>query len=359
MMPRPQVIAPHAPAPRRPFAAARRLAAAVLAATLLLPAPAAFAYGAYAHQAVAGLALRHLTPAARTALDDLIAPYNFYDFNISSWPDFIRGDKDYDAKYPNNRAWHFIDFDASAPYRDGVPFAIQDPDPVNLAAAISRVQRVLANPRASRSARFDALRFLVHFLGEVHQPFHCISRDNDLGGNNIPVRSFQGRNARNTARQARARGDRLCLHSVWDDEMFEEYRRGRYVYSTVLSLDARIPRRLARTWLAGSPRDWAIESYWVARRYGYSFADGTPLPSYWGTDDLDLTPENYIDSRLPLLQTLLQKAGIRLAHLLNLSLDPAYAVEKFPLPDPFKNTTPSPWAPAQGETAPKTHLDTP
>lgn len=340
-----------APGRGRRRATAGTLCGLAALGALLLAAPEARAYDAYAHQAVAGIALRHLTPAARAAVDELIEPYDFYDFNISSWPDFIRGSAEYEARYPNNQAWHFVDFDAAAPYREGVPFVLQDPAPDNLAVAIPRVQRILANPRNSREQRFDALRFLVHFLGEVHQPFHCISRDNDLGGNNIPVRSFQGRHVRITAWQARSKKNkRLCLHSVWDDEMFEEYRHGRQVHATVLSLDARIPRRLARSWLAGSARDWAIESYWVARRYGYSYADGTPLPSYWGSDDIDLTAENYIDSRLPFLQTLLQKAGIRLAHLLNLSLDPGYTAAKFPLPDPFENPAPSPWA-ARAKTA--------
>lgn len=312
----------------------------------LLP-PAASAYDAYGHQAICGLALRHLTPAARAALDDLIAPYSFCDpFNICSWADIVRGDPEYEAKYPNNRLWHFIDFDATYPYAPGQPFDIPDPEPGtdHIAAQIPRFQRLLADPSQPRDVRFDAVRFLAHFLGDLHEPLHCITRHGDAGGNFVPVAAFLGRHVQVTAAQAEAAGERLCLHHVWDDILLAELRADRGNYRFILSLDARLPRRLARSWLAGSARDWALESYWLGRRSAYTFTDGAPVPESWTGPGPELTPENYIDARLPILQTQLQKAGIRLAHLLNLALDPDYTPADFPLPDPFLNTTPSPWA---------------
>lgn len=335
----------HSPATASTTAAATTALAILAALILLLPA-AAHAFSAYGHQAIAELACRHLTPAARAAADELIAPYTLADFTICSWPDFVRGDPEIERQYPHNQTWHFIDFDANTPYREGTPFVLKNPvaGDDHIAAQIPRFAAILADTGRSRSDRFDALRFLVHFVGDLHQPFHCIDRNHDVGANFIPVNSFSGHYANNTARDAAAVGERLCLHSVWDDEMVAELREGRpYLFSLVLSLDARLPRRLARSWLVGTARDWAVESYWIARRDGYYYTDGTPIPDRRTPPGLNLTCENYIDSHLPLARLQLQRAGIRLAHLINTALDPSYAPDALPLPDPFQNTTPAPW----------------
>ena len=91
------------------------LFAAVLGLAVL---PRAQAWGPEGHEIVAEIALRYLTPAARAAVDDVLGTYKLGDYDVASWPDTIRGDKEYDASYPRNGRWHYIDFDAGMWYDD-------------------------------------------------------------------------------------------------------------------------------------------------------------------------------------------------------------------------------------------------
>ena len=171
--------------------------------------------------------------------------------------------------------------------------------------------------------RRDALKFLVHFTADLHQPLHCAYRYGDMGGNMIPVHSFQGRNYRISAEDA---PEHLPdLHSVWDECMVYELMAGRSRPAFAKALQEGIGGEQLRRWSQGPPFDWATDSYWRARKQAYRWANGENLPFKWARPGMDLTSENYIDARLPLVQEQLQKAGVRLARLLNEALDPDYA----------------------------------
>ena len=294
------------------------LFAAVLGLAVL---PRAQAWGPEGHEIVAEIALRYLTPAARAAVDDVLGTYKLSDYDVASWPDAIRGDKEYAALYPRNGRWHYIDFDAGMWYDDD--FKLETPkDGDDIVTQILRWRDELKGGKLEGERRLDALRFLVHFAGDLHQPLHCAYRYGDMGGNMIPVNSFQGRHY--SFGPETQMDYSPSIHSVWDEAMVLELMGGRGARAVARALAAEITPEQVGWWSQGTPLNWAEDSYWRARKEAYRWADGESLPFKWTGPGMDLTSGNYIDARVPMAKEQLQKAGVRLARLLNEAFDPKY-----------------------------------
>ena len=295
-----------------------------LLALAVLPASAP-AWGPEGHEIVAAIALRRLTPAARDALAPVLGGRNLTDLDVASWPDIVRGDREIEAKYPKNAHWHFIDFDVTLWY--GPDFRLETtPDGNDAVTQIPRWAAVLGDATRPPEDRLDALRFVVHITGDIHEPMHCAQRYGDVGGNMLRVESFAG-HCVSFDPEVPAEYSR-CVHSVWDKALVAELMCGHSMRATVLALDAGVSQRQASHWVESTPYDWAVESYWIARKVAYRFTDGTRLPNKWTPPGIDLTAENYIDEALPYVRVRLQKAGVRLAYLLNCALDPDFAAEE-------------------------------
>ena len=137
-----------------------------------------------------------------------------------------------------------------------------------------------------------ALRYLVHFVGDLHQPLH--SGDNhDRGGNDVRV-TFLGR--------------RMNLHSLWDRALLES--RGLRQSQWLALLRARRDLMSRDAIRAGTVEEWTTESHARARS-AYDLPADRVLPATYAT------------SRTSLLEEVLIRGGIRLAHLVNVALDPA------------------------------------
>src|SRR3954452_20124656 len=136
-------------------------------------ASACFGWGGIGHQAVAIIAEDHLTPAARAGIRELIGEANISDAEICSWADQIRREQRRTAP------WHYVDIPTDAPSfdrtRDGR-------DGNNVIDAIDKSAKVLRVRSASKEDRATALKWVVHLVGDVHQPLHCAERNNDAGG---------------------------------------------------------------------------------------------------------------------------------------------------------------------------------
>ena len=288
--------------------------------TLALP-TAAWAWGPEGHEIVGTIADYYLTPAARERVADVLDGRKLGDYEVASWPDIIRGDKEYDRRYPHNGLWHFVDFNVSQRYDDD--FELKPPkDGQDVVTQIGRWQKELGKKGVAPARRLDALRFLVHFVGDLHQPLHCAYRYGDMGGNMIPVHSFKGRHysfGPETELDYPA-----SIHSTWDDSMVKELMAGRQPGTTARAIRKEIAEDQRAWWVRDEPLQWAGDSYWRARKQAYRWTNGENLPFKWARPGMDLTSENYVDSRLPVAKEQLQKAGVRLAHLLNEALDPDY-----------------------------------
>lgn len=264
----------------------------ILAAFILLTCAAhSFAWGPRGHHLVARVAQQRLSKEARGEIrsllgnDDLVA--------ISTWADEVRSQR------PGTARWHFVDIplasagfsgqrDCPRPKRskgDGIGDCVVD--------RIGYFAGVLANPVAASSSRAEALKFLVHFVADVHQPMHAVG-DADAG-NHIHISEFGKTQC----------GSRACnLHLLWDTDILQHPRRPEYrVLADVERLMAR-ERLEARS--GGTTESWADESFHLAQQVWLE--DGARV------DDA------YFRRNTPLAEERLALAGIRLAALLNAAL---------------------------------------
>jgi hypothetical protein len=155
--------------------------------------------------------------------------------------------------------------------------------------AITRYRAVLADRTRPQLERTEALRFLVHLVGDLHQPLH-VGDNGDRGGNDVPV-TWEGRSTN--------------LHSVWDSSILGQ---------TGESEDRHFLRLAGRTvdlaaTGAGTELEWAAESHTLARLVGYG-----ALPA-----DRELAG-SYGRAALPVAEERIVQAGVRLARLLNAAL---------------------------------------
>ena len=284
---------------------------------------AVLAWGPEGHEVVADIAAQYLTDVAQKQLKGILGSKELGDYEIAGWPDIIRGTQEYEALYPGNGSWHYIDFDVWKQYSEDFELKASE-NRQDIVSQIGRWEKVLGAKDTPADRRLDALRFVVHFVGDVHQPMHCAFRAGDMGGNMIPVNSFTGKHYAFDANTPMDWAPNL--HSTWDEYLVNELMAGVKPKTFANRLVKEITPGQLQHWSGGAPIDWATDSYWRARKEAYRWTNGQKLPYTWKRPGMDLTSENYIDSHLPIVQEQLEKAGVRLALVLNSALDPDYVV---------------------------------
>lgn len=267
------------------FPEKRRLAA-VLFATLAI-APVAQAWGPLGHSVVAELAQRHLSPAAEAEVEHLLALDHTKSLaDIASWPDEIRNDPSQQQLWKETRKLHYIDFrDPSCVYVP--PRDCKDGECV--VAALPHYVAILSDRSQSDAARLQALKFVVHFVGDVHQPLHA-NYQNDAGANTYQVQ-FQGQGTN--------------LHRVWDSGLLDTRKMDWKAYANMLDAEGFEPLPPPIPPLDNPYAQWAEESCQITH---------TIYPNGHTID------QAYIDANLPIADNRLREAGRRLAEVLNLAL---------------------------------------
>ncbi len=154
-------------------------------------------------------------------------------------------------------------------------------------AEIERLVATLKNRSGPEEERVQALKFLVHFVGDLHCPVHA-GDNHDRGGNNTPVTFF---------------GRPTNLHSVWDSRLIAQ------AGFTVTSLTETVEKSGTRVRPGGTPVTWAEEAHDVARDVAYPIPAGHVLG------------QAYVNAAMPALRLQLLRGGIRLAALLNAIFD--------------------------------------
>ena len=285
---------------------ARRLA--LIALTLaMIPAPAR-AWGDYAHRLIAGIALANLTPAARRDVQHILARGAAVDTptcpiatiaDASVWPDCVRGLPD---RFAFSAPWHYQNIDVCKPF----DIAANCPDGNCVTAQIPKQLAIAADRRASPAARAQALAFVVHFVGDMHMPLH-VGDKHDRGGND--VRAAYGAKA----------PDRMNLHRIWDSDLAERALTEPPAIRAV-AMGAADRRSQFSVLTAGSVENWTREGWELSRTIVYpqlrDFPDSCPVKS-------DLRPvvdAAYIAAATPPLRLQVERAGVRLARLLNTAL---------------------------------------
>jgi hypothetical protein len=252
---------------------------ALFLAFLTLPVP-LFAWGFTGHHIVADIAAAHLSPAAKAALQSLLGDQTLA--SISTWADEVRPQR------PETYNWHFVDIPAAAQGYDAARDCRPSPKGDCVIAEIERARAVLADAGRAKEERVEALKFLVHFVGDIHQPFHAIGEAR--GGNDIHVLAFGANQC----------GKYPCnLHFEWDSGLIEHTGFSEIEY--VAHLEQLIQRQHLTA--SGSPVDWANESHDLARQA-------------W-LDDGGSIDEKYYREQIKVVDLRLALAGLRLAKVLN------------------------------------------
>jgi nuclease S1 len=256
----------------------RATAAAVSSLVLLFPNPQAWSWGTEGHAIVADIAWDHLTEKTRLNLRPFLGDGTLR--SVSTWADDIRGAR------PETSPWHYVNIPPSS---GGYDPAKNCPEDNCVVAQINRSAKILGDPAQPFTERSEALKFLVHFVGDATMPFHAYG--DARGGNDIPVSVFGSAQC----------GDRNCnLHGVWDSQLIDHSGLKDHRYSHQLE-DMIDSRHLQPG--STDPAVWANESLELARK--------ALVPPHTNID------ENYYQRERPVVDQQLALAGLRLARLLN------------------------------------------
>jgi hypothetical protein len=296
----------------------------------LASAPAARAWGCKGHQTVALIAEKELTPEAKQMVQALLAG-NPIDpalkrycgdavrdvmADASTWPDDIRGQ----AK---NGPWHYIDIPRGAKRGPLSDFCGKDGC---VTKAIEDQLAILKNKIVDSGRRAEALRYIIHFVGDLHQPLHATT-NNDEGGNCVPVSYF-----RRKARQ-RDLGYVPNLHSLWDTAIPERDMEGADPAEYAETLGGIFAAQIEEWRKAGIHiEDWAWESHVDGERTVYGeltpkIVIEPPVEVRACADDNNVGDRllrqhitagaAYQEKAAPVVEERIVKAGVRLAMILN------------------------------------------
>jgi hypothetical protein len=262
------------------------------AALALVPAQFAFGWGYEGHEIVARIADDNLTTHARENVKALLGNQTMED--VASWADSER------SRHRNQGGWHYIDIEIS----DGSILPESSRYGTCLDAVTSFTDE-LASRTADLHEQKIALMYVIHIIGDMHQPLHCA--DNyDKGGNGVKVQIF---------------GKDQNLHRAWDSSILEHAMADDLGTSSpqVEEFAQWIERKFAAekpAAMQGRAADWVKQSNAAAKNVAYSYLKSEPFTSMTVT----LGPEYYAKAK-PTVEHQLALGGFRLAKVLNDSLD--------------------------------------
>jgi len=255
-------------------------------------------WGATGHRTVADVAYAHLTPQAKTAVNDILGSENIAD--ISTWADDVRSQPEFRSTAPE----HFLNLPLGLSRAAFYKAVIHMEKPNVYDALLLNMERLQTTPTKEQKLR--ALKFLVHFVGDIHQPLH-VARAEDKGGNTLQVR-YDGKGTN--------------LHTLWDSKLIET--EGLSDAQLASQIDVATAAEI-KQWQKDLPIDWAWESYQLSSQL---YADEAKPGGN------NITNE-YYEKYKPVVNKRLLQAGIRLAGLLNMVFQDGAITN-------FKSPTPSP-----------------
>ena len=251
----------------------------------------AHAWGEVGHETIAAIALKHLNPDVKAKVEDLLGSDDFV--TSALWADKIK----YVSAWCHTAPYHFADIPDQADYLDtlknesgtcsGKPDVIQ---------ALLKAETQLTSAESSKADKLAALKFMIHFVGDLHQPLH-VGRPSDKGGNEISITWFD---------------KETNLHSVWDTYLINSAHSDDFGSKSIEE---------QADWYAGyldgarqnegemiDPASWLAESK-SARVDAYSGYDDQP---------------SYQKKNIQLIERQIKAAGYRLASWLNSTLSDSY-----------------------------------
>ncbi len=254
------------------------------------------------HRIVGEIADRNLSPKVRERVLALLADMPDYDTlaSAATWPD---QQAKLDTQFGFVSPSHYVNLRGPTTPRQLYQACMAQAGCV--ATGITYYADILRSERASDQQKGEALRFLIHFVGDVHQPLHAGHRE-DKGGNDIADLRLLEYTPSST--------DRTNLHALWDGGIiFIALAREQLDWQRwAARLDGQISKAQRERWaMSDSAYDWIEESRLFAAANGYLHADGVREVRKG-----DVLGEDWYAHNRPIVEQRLQQGGVRLAALL-------------------------------------------
>jgi hypothetical protein len=306
----------------------------------------ALAWGDRGHRIVARVAERGLTDHARSSIAQLLSndaflaqcqsngtpTASFADkfACIATWADKVRNDR------PETRLWHFVDIPRNEDYYDALRDCKPSPGGDCVIQEIERAFAVLSNPQAQKAARAEALKFIVHFVGDMHQPLHDATdtEDQEAKANGFPTDRGANLKFVTWLGQPTNSFGNWELHAVWDSGILDTASTSEVAFANALMASITNTQRSfaqpspqGANWAATLPQllvQWANEAHALALNNAYTNL-GKQFPNDIAIDKgkryqryhLD---DCYLKANQPVVARQLTIAGVRLARILNEAL---------------------------------------
>jgi len=256
-----------------------------------------FTWGAVGHRTIAYIAEDYLTAKTKQKINAILVKNG--DSNlayISTWADDVRNQ----PEYSDTGFWHFINLPIR---KDITKNNVMRYCYYNncIVSQINKEINELKNKNTDKKTQYEDLKFLVHFIGDLHMPLHC-SNDSDSGGNKKIVRLYEPAED--------SYGNTISLHALWD--CIIEYEPIENPRNFASYLEKSITPKNKEPWAYGTIEDWAFESYLIAKYKIYA-----DFPNAGATFKEVSLNKNYYSRMRPIAEEQIKKAGIRMAKVLN------------------------------------------
>jgi hypothetical protein len=236
----------------------------------------ALSWGQIGHRVTGAIAEQYLTLEAQRAINQLLINEDLAE--ASTYADEMKSNPSEFWKKTAN-PWHYVNVFDGKTYSDVAP-----PPEGNAATALDAFSKQLKSKQSSFAEKQLALRFIVHIIGDLHQPFHA-GNGRDKGGNDVKLKFFW---------------EDSNLHRVWDSGLIDRQKLSYTEWTKILS--RKISEQQAQQWMEVDPKVWIAES---AKLRANLYPDNDKLS--W----------DYQYQNLPIVKQRLQMGGVRIAAYLN------------------------------------------
>ena len=228
-------------------------------------------WGKNGHRVIGEIAKQNLTRQTLKVVNEILDGQSLA--LVSTWADEMKSNSEFGKYSP----WHYVNIPLDKEYNQ-----IEKNPKGDIIQAINKCIEVLEDKNSPKVAKSFHLKYLVHLVGDVHQPLHT-GRYKDKGGNDIKLKFF---------------GKPTNLHKVWDSDMIDDYKMSYTELAESLTT-------LQQTTKSLNPEDWVFESHKEVKKIYSEVSDG------------DYISYDYIYRNFPIVKNQLAKGGKRLADLLN------------------------------------------
>jgi hypothetical protein len=236
-------------------------------------------WGVVGHRAIGKIAENHLTPKAKAAVEKLLGTESLA--MVSTYPDEIRSYQQYAYTAP----WHYVNLPDGLTY-EAFSTQLKALDKPNVYKALLNCVADLKDPAKTNEEKVFALKFLVHLVGDLHQPMHT-GHSEDSGGNAVKVKLMRKESN---------------LHGLWDSGLIDYAGMS---YNELAASCDHTSTQEAKQWQKEDVVKWTHESYEISRQL-YAEAAQNPEFDY-----------NYYPKHADIVKKRIAQAGIRLAGILN------------------------------------------